>query len=206
MRIVLVRHGQTEWNVLRKTQGHQNSDLTQKGIAQADLVARELSRLSFQHFVCSDSGRAVQTAERILAVHPGIAPLKLDRRLRELNYGDWERLQHDEVVERYPREYQIYRKEPSSFRAPNGESFQELEERFVDFLEAIVRTQDGDSLLVTHSGLIRVALLVFKERPLSDLWGLGTIPEASITIAEQGNGSSWNLVKSCATDHLRSLL
>jgi probable phosphoglycerate mutase len=99
MKIVLVRLGQTEWNGLHKVQGHKNSNLTEKGIAQTDLVVRLLFRVPFQHFICNDSGRAVQTAERILAVRSQVVPLRHDKRLRELDYGDWEGLQNDESTD-----------------------------------------------------------------------------------------------------------
>ena len=94
--------------------------------------------------------------------------------------------------------------DPSSFRAPGGESFQELRTRFVDCLEDIARGEDGNILAITHSGVVKVAILVFTERPLSEFRRLPPIPEGSITTVDRKNGK-WLVGEVGQAAHLREV-
>ena len=86
--IYIVRHGQTEWNLLGKTQGHGNSDLTPKGIEQAELLADSMTKYPIDYIYSSDLGRAYQTAE-IIGNKLSIEVEKTEA-LREMNFGTWE--------------------------------------------------------------------------------------------------------------------
>jgi len=201
MKLVIARHGQTEWNLHHRTQGHQDSNLTRKGQFQAELLGKALSSITFQAVYCSDLGRAVQTASRIAEANPNCRQPRLDSRLRELDYGDWEGLTDQEIIQRYPSEYWIHMNDPASFRAPSGESFSELWQRFVQFLSEIQSDRDSNTLLVTHSGIVRMALLVLTDRPLSEFRKLPRIPEASVTTAVREHGT-WNVLHAGTVDHL----
>ncbi len=197
MNLILVRHGQTEWNEQRRTQGHRDSPLTSRGLRQADLLGQRLSTCSPRAFYCSDSGRAIRTAERISLANPGFPPARPDPRLRELNYGQWEGLTHDEIRARYPQLYQTYRGAPASFHPPGGETFLDLQRRFLSFAAELSPNTGGTVLVVTHSGVIRIALLSLTARAISDLWTLPSIAEASVSTARWDRGA-WT-VESAAT-------
>jgi len=198
MTLVLIRHGQTQWNEQRRTQGHLDSPLTQTGLQQAERLGRSLRDLSPRDFFCSDTGRARQTAERIARANPGFPPVRPDPRLRELDFGEWEGLAHDEIKTRYPEVYRIYREDPASFRAPGGESFQDLERRFRSFAEELDFREDKTAIAVTHSGTIRVALLALTGRPLSELWSLAAVAETSVSVL-RWERAGWTIESAAAS-------
>jgi broad specificity phosphatase PhoE len=201
MKLVLVRHGQTEWNLLHRTQGQCDSPLTGKGLLQAENAGRALAGLGVDAFYCSDSGRAVHTADAIRQVNPALPAAVPDPRLRELRFGEWEGLRHEEIVERYADLYAVYHDDPASFRAPGGESFGEQQERFCRFLADLPVDGTGTVLVVSHAGLIRVALLTLSGRTIAQMRSIPSIPEASISVAECRQGS-WTILQSCDTRHL----
>ncbi len=204
MELILVRHGQTEWNKLHRTQGQQDSPLTVKGTLQADLTGKALSSYHIDRFYCSDAGRAVQTAGRILKINPDFPLPKADPRLRELNYGNWEGMLHDEIKHDNPELYSLYRNDPASFRAPNGESFENLQNRFISFLAELTLDENGTCLVVSHKGLLRIAMLTLTKRRIAEMRNLPSIAEASITRLRKTFGT-WTLLESSNTQHLGQL-
>jgi glucosyl-3-phosphoglycerate phosphatase len=103
VRLILLRHGRTEWNAQRRFQGQANPPLDDVGRAQAYEVSPLVAALHPDVLVSSDAARAMQTAECVAAV-TGL-PLISEPRLRERSLGHWEGLTRDEVAERYPAEY-----------------------------------------------------------------------------------------------------
>ena len=102
-RVLLLRHGRSEWNAQRRLQGHADPPLDDVGRAQAYEVAALVAALRPALIVSSDSLRAVQTAAPLGQI-TGL-PLQLEPRLRERSFGHWEGLTREEVQERYPDEY-----------------------------------------------------------------------------------------------------
>ena len=156
--IYLVRHGQTNWNILGKTQGHGNSDLTEKGIDQAKDLADAMVKYPIDYIYSSDLGRAVQTAEIIAD--------KFDKEviatpsLREMGFGEWEGLLIKEIQEKYGDVYKTWRNEPHLAEIPGGETLHIIKERTDKFLKELNEKYDGKHIvLVTHSVTARVILL-----------------------------------------------
>src|SRR5439155_26438920 len=104
---IVVRHGETEWNIRGIRQGNLDSRLTEKGMAQAKALAQRLAREKFSALYSSDLGRAVQTAEMIAAVTG--QEIVTDARLRERNRGVFQGLNGDEIKEKFPEEYRLHR-------------------------------------------------------------------------------------------------
>jgi probable phosphoglycerate mutase len=124
MTILLVRHGETEWNRARRNQGWFDSPLTERGVAQARAIGRLLMRLAEAAdapIVVSPLGRARHTAE-IIREALGGSVLRIDERLRELTMGSWDGLTYDEIEARSPG---IFDREGSEwcFRSPDGETY-----------------------------------------------------------------------------------
>ncbi|HET6485240.1 MAG TPA: histidine phosphatase family protein [Spirochaetia bacterium] len=197
MKLVLIRHGQTEWNAQRRTQGQRDSPLTETGLRQADHLGQRLRTLSPRAFFCSDTGRARKTADRITLANPGFPPVRPEPRLRELDFGEWEGLAHDEIRTRYPDLYRIYRSDPARFRAPGGEAFPDVQMRFLSFAEELHPESDGTVIAVTHSGTIRVALLALTGRPLSEVWALPSVAETSVSVLSWERGA-WRIESAAA--------
>ena len=148
-RLLLVRHGETEWNTRGLYQGHADSPLTAHGLAQVDALACKLAPLDAERIVASDLGRALATAERI-ATRLRLK-VEVDPRLRELHLGSAAGLDRAGI-----RALPGYELRPD-WRFPEGESFVDLEARvFAALLE--LGAGDRPVIVVTHAGPIRAAL------------------------------------------------
>jgi broad specificity phosphatase PhoE len=147
--IWLVRHGQTDWNVARRYQGHADIPLNQTGIDQADSLAQQLSTETFIAIYSSDLSRASETAS-IIASRLGL-PVSTDRRLREICQGVWEGMSLDEVKEKYADDFARGAKDPTSTRAPGGESVAEVAARMSEAADEILHNHpEGKVLLISH--------------------------------------------------------
>ena len=98
--LYIVRHGETEWNKIGRYQGITNVPLNENGIAQAKACGNALKDIHFDRILSSDLSRALVTAETIRGNRQ--LEIKTDERLREINFGDWEKLLFTEIEERWP--------------------------------------------------------------------------------------------------------
>lgn len=148
----MLRHGQSEWNAVKRWQGTADSPLTALGREQAIETAWALagSGVDFASVWSSDLGRARETAE-IIGDALAIGAPVVDVRLREAYAGEWEGMTPNEIEARYPGWLDAHRR-PDSF-----EPLHAVVERAVDVLHHIARVHgaDGPALVVTHSGFIR---------------------------------------------------
>jgi probable phosphoglycerate mutase len=118
-RLILVRHGETDWNAENRLQGQQDVPLNEIGIHQADDIARALADESLDVIYTSDLIRASETAARIAARH-GLTPVP-DVRLRQSAKGRWEGLTWGEIAERYPADLERWRRD-QTYLPPGGET------------------------------------------------------------------------------------
>jgi len=146
-RLLVLRHGQSEWNALRRWQGHADIALDEVGVDQAVAAGGVLG--SFDAIWASDLQRARQTAE-IIAEAIGVGPVQIDPRLRETDVGPWEGLTHREVEEGWPGYLEAHRR-PEGF-----EPYEAAAARMGDALRDIARGhRGGEVLVVSHGGVIR---------------------------------------------------
>lgn len=156
-RLFLVRHGQSTWNEIRKIQGQSDPPLSKRGREQAERLADRFAKRSFTGFYVSDLRRCQETAAP-LAGRLGQRP-ELRPDLREVALGDWEGLTAAEIEERFPGEWRRWTEEPSWDIVPSSEGARRFEKRVAGALEDIFgRHPHGDVLVVTHGGVIQVAL------------------------------------------------
>lgn len=151
--VIIVRHGETEWNLRLIRQGHLDSPLTERGLAQAKALAERLAREKFTSLYSSDLGRAVQTAEKI-ANATGHA-IVTDPRLRERHLGIFQGLSGDEIRERFPEEYKLHRSVGPTYVIPGGESVEQQVARNIAFLAELAAKHVGETVVVvTHGGVL----------------------------------------------------
>lgn len=152
-RVVIVRHGETTWNLEGKRQGHSDSALTDKGLAQARALARRLERERFQALYSSDLGRAYQTA-RIIAQATD-HQIIVDARLRERSLGVFQGLNGEEIQSRYPEEHRLHRTMGPDYVIPGGESVRQQVERNIACLNELAERHLGETIVViTHGGVL----------------------------------------------------
>ena len=150
---IIVRHGETEWNIKGIRQGHLDSRLTERGVAQAKALATRLGREKFSALYSSDLGRALETAREIADVtrHEIVTePL-----LRERHLGIFQGLSGDEIDAKYPAERRLMRTMGPGYVIPDGESMVQQVERNVGFLDALAQKHSGETVvIVTHGGVV----------------------------------------------------
>ena len=147
--ILLTRHGETDWNAERRVQGHTDTPLNETGVAQAQALAEELAGERIDAVYASDLSRALDTA-RAVAEPRGLS-IETVAGLRERNFGSWEGMLDEEILERFPQ----------ARTGPWGddETPEQLDERVMEALTAIAaKHPDGQVLVVSHGGPLRAAL------------------------------------------------
>ena len=165
----IVRHGQTNWNILGKTQGHGNSDLTEQGVNQAKELADNIIKYPIDFIYSSDLGRAVQTAE-ILGEKLNLKVEKTEA-LREMGFGVWEGRLIEEIKKDYADIYTTWRNEPHLVNIPKGETLHIIKERVDEFIKELNEKYDNKHImLVTHSVTVRVMLLSFLNSGMENIY------------------------------------
>lgn len=173
MKMILIRHGQTEWNALQKYQGHTDVHLNELGRKQAATAAQYLKdHETIEAVYASDLSRTRETAE-ILSRSINL-PVITDSRLRELSFGLWEGMTFNEVYKEYREEFDNWYNNTSEFKVPGGESFNELVTRVMQALHEIAAEHRGTVVVATHGGVIMA--LLNHLGAASDLWQGGVEP------------------------------
>ena len=163
---LIVRHGETRWNLGRRFQGHEDSPLTARGKAQAEALGRRLARMGFDTLVASDLGRARETAE-IIAARAGHAAYQTDRRLRERNYGVMEGLQVPDIQANHPGLFEAWNADDPDFVIPAGESHRQHYERNAAFLREWADARPGTATaVVAHGGVLDSVFRFVTGAPL----------------------------------------
>ncbi|MFL6163891.1 MAG: histidine phosphatase family protein [Jatrophihabitantaceae bacterium] len=185
-RVVLLRHGRTEWNASRRYQGQADPPLDEVGQAQAIEVAALVAAMQPDLLVSSDLQRAYQTAEKLASLTS--LPLGLDVRLRERHLGHWQGLTREEVASRFPDEFAEWLAGRDVSRR-GGESRAEVAERACELVAELPPVQLA--VLVSHGATVMclsAALLGLPQTP-SILGPLANCHWAEL----RDNGTGWTL-------------
>ena len=152
-RILLARHGETDWNAERRWQGHADPPLNELGREQARSLGAALAGRAIAAVYSSDLQRASETAR--IAAEPLGLPVRLEERLREVDVGEWSGLTTAEIEERFPGAVERRRAGGNGWEL--GESYEAMGERIEAGLLAIAAERPGQTVLVvTHGGPVRM--------------------------------------------------
>lgn len=153
-KLLLARHGETDWNRDHRWQGHSDVPLNALGLEQAHTLAAELAREPIAAVYSSDLRRAYETAQ-IVAKRHGLDVI-IDHGLRELHFGVWEGMTSDEIEERFPGDLSRWREEGKVADGRGGETHDQLRERVLAAAHRIVAAHPGEQVLVvSHGGTLR---------------------------------------------------
>jgi len=162
MKLLIVRHGQSQGNVTGKVQGSQNPGLSPRGKRQAQALQKLLKEERVKVTYCSPLQRAHETAEAA-----GKEPILIEPCLRECLMGNMEGMTHEQVDVKYPNRFKRFF-DQSSYRMPGGESLRDLQKRVQPFLEKLRGKHENDVVLVVaHSTVNRVLLATLTGIPLN---------------------------------------
>ncbi len=151
--LILIRHGETEWNIQGRWQGFDNSPLTDNGRKQAGIIAESLRNEPFDTLYSSDLGRAMETAGYISKVTgKRIVP---DPRLRERALGAFQGLTSDQIRQQYPGEYHDFIKSDPDYAPPAAESTRQRYLRNVECFNELAERHLGETIIIVcHGGVI----------------------------------------------------
>ncbi|GAB4138981.1 MAG: histidine phosphatase family protein [Cyanobacteria bacterium J069] len=188
-RLLLVRHGETDWNREKRFQGQIDVPLNENGRVQGEKAAFFLKDVPIDRAVTSPMLRPKETAELILQFHPDVA-LEMDDRLKEISHGLWEGKLEEEIQEVYADELAAWKVTPETVQMPAGENLAQVWERAIAAWNEIVASAPSDSRSDPSGNRPTTILVVAHDAVnkaiLSGLMGWG--PE-QFWVFKQGNGA-----------------
>lgn len=201
--LIIIRHGHTAMNNGDRFRGISDTPLSERGQEEARLTSDAVeARWKLSAVYASKVPRALQTAQAVAAPF-NLKPIE-EAGILDMDYGAWTGLSFEEARQRDPEIFQICFGRARDFRAPGGESFQELRERSVAAVKRIAQQhRDQDVAIVTHTVIIRLILLGFLEMSTDFFWRLrqGT---CAINLIQEEKGEYYlgMINDTCHTDRL----
>ena len=188
VKVVFVRHGQTEWNVSGRYQGQSDVALSAAGLAQAEKLAEGFPVAHLDAVYASDLVRARVTAETV-AKNFGL-PVQLEPAFRELSFGDWEGLTYEEVVASWPDAMRNFLAHPDILEVPHGESFPAVQQRALKRLHELLQQHEGQTIMIAaHGAVLRTMLVAALHMPLQYLWSIRQFNTAVNIVRYDTDGS-----------------
>jgi len=177
-RLLLVRHGETDWNREGRFQGQIDIPLNARGLNQAKAARDFLAPVAIQRAYTSTMARPRQTAEVILEPHPGV-PLTSTRGLVEIGHGRWEGCLEKEIAATWPALLAAWKREPHTVTMPEGETLRQVWDRSVATWQTIARglSAEETALVVAHDAVNKTILCALLGLSPADIW-----------MVKQGNG------------------
>jgi len=168
--IILVRHGETEWNVAEIFRGRIDVDLNETGIKQAELLAEYLSNLKINAIYSSPLRRALKTAETIASCHK--LNVEIVPGLIDFDYGEWQGVSHQEVKAKYKELYAEWLNSPDKVKMPSGESLSDVRGRAMGMVDSIIARHKGTVVLVSHRVVNKVLICALLGLDNSRFWNI----------------------------------
>ncbi len=207
-RIILVRHGETDWNLQGRFQGQIDIPLNSKGLEQASSAGQYLSNLKIDQAFSSSMTRPKQTAQAILKYHPGVKIVS-EEDLIEIGHGLWEGKLESEIQASWPELLESWKKSPDKVQMPEGENIQEVWERAVLCWQRLCNSlsKNETALVVAHDAVNKTILCHLLGLSPADIWMVkqGNGGVSVIDLADNQNESD---VVTCLnlTSHLGSVI
>jgi broad specificity phosphatase PhoE len=171
MRMLLLRHAETDWNRERRFQGWRDTPLSATGREQAESAARLLAASPLAAVWSSPLGRARETAAIIAAPHK--LPVRESEAFKEMGFGSWEGLTREEVRERFPDAHRAWAETPREAAWPGAETLEAVRARALAGLDELRAAHEGQTVcLVSHGITARVLILEALGLGLDRLWSI----------------------------------
>lgn len=200
--IIIIRHGETEWNKTGRFQGHSDVPLSAEGRAQAAMLGKNLAVDHVDMIYASDLTRAMETAAP-LAQRFGLEVIS-DPQLRELNFGAWEGRNFNDVNAENPNAMKNFYTDPERANIPESEPFPEFQRRIAGRVREIVARERGKRIvIVSHGASIRILLADILSMPIRSIWHLSQLNTAVNKIRFEDDGFAVVTLMN-DTSHLRA--
>ncbi|MEX1323573.1 MAG: histidine phosphatase family protein [Synechococcaceae cyanobacterium] len=207
-RLLLVRHGETDWNRQGRFQGQIDIPLNANGLDQAEAAGLFLASVSIQRAYTSPLARPRQTAECILASHPGV-PLTATRGLVEIGHGLWEGRLEREIAEGWPQLLADWKRAPQTVQMPEGETIHDVWHRSLGTWATIAVSLDAaeTALVVAHDAVNKTILCALLGLTPADIWMIKQ-GNGGVTVIDYPHGAGGTAVVAAlnVTSHLGGVL
>ncbi len=200
--IIIIRHGETEWNKTGRFQGHSDVPLSAEGRAQAAALGKNLVVDHVDAIYASDLTRAMETAAP-LAQRFGLEVIS-DPLLRELNFGSWEGRNFNDVNAENPDAMKTFYNDPERVNIPDSEPFPEFQRRVARRVREIVAQERGKRIvIVSHGASIRILFADILSMPIRSIWHVSQLNTAVNKIRFEDDGFAVVTLMN-DTSHLRA--
>lgn len=199
-RIILVRHGETTWNIEGRYQGQEDTPLSERGLKQGHLLAEGLRNIPIDLAISSPLKRSYQTCKFCADLHN--LPVATDERLLEINHGSWEGVLADDIQKQYPVEFAQWHSEPEKVVMPGGgESLEDVRKRVrAAFDEYVVKYPDKTILVAAHDAVNKAIICDILGLGMEHFWQIKQ-DNTCINVLEYNEGV-WRTVLLNSTNHM----
>lgn len=204
VRIILERHGQSQANEKSVFAGYLDVALTETGKKQAEISANYIiNNYKIDKIYSSDLKRAYSTGKVIAdRLNMGITP---DKRLREINAGEWEGQLFDDLEVKYKEDYSVWLSDIGRAKCTGGETVKEFADRITSAITDIARENDGKTVLIAiHATPIRVMQCVCKNVSIEEMKKVSWVTNASVTVINYDDGK-WSMELESYDEHMGEL-
>ncbi len=199
VRIILVRHGETTWNIEGRYQGQEDTPLSQRGMEQGKLLAQCLAKVPIDLCISSPLKRSYQTCQMCASFHN--LPVQSDERLLEINHGAWEGTLAEEIQRNYPVEFSQWHSEPHLVQMPGGETLDDVRLRARTAFDEYALKYDNKTILVAaHDAVNKAIICDLLDLDMSHFWQIKQ-DNTCINVLECTD-NRWRLVLLNYTGHL----
>ena len=203
IRIILLRHGETTWNIEGRYQGQEDTPLSPRGLEQGRKAALALKDIPIDRAISSPLSRSFETCRMAADYHH--LPVMKDSRLIEISHGLWEGIHADEIEARYPKEFHLWHTHPEQVQMPEGENLEDVRKRARTACDEYAEKYDGETVLVAaHDAVNKAIICDLLGLDMSHFWQIKQ-DNACINVLECDKGL-WRLVTLNSTAHLGYLV
>jgi broad specificity phosphatase PhoE len=184
--LILVRHGQTEWNREQIFRGSKDIELDKIGRKQAEALGERLSKRKIDAIYSSSLKRAMSTAEAI-ARFQGLAVM-VGPGLVDMSFGKWEGMPHGEVMKQYPKQYRQWKENPWKAKIPGASNIKDIQTQSFKAIAGMVEEHPIDStiIVVTHRVILKVILMKMLDMGPEGFWNIKLSPCGLTTVEWDG--------------------
>jgi len=202
LELILVRHGETDWNKENYFRGHEDVKLNATGIAQADAVAEALKSKVFEAIYSSPLKRALVTARRIALPHE--IGIREKAEFLDINFGTWQGKKESDVKENYSKLYENWQRKPASVRFPAGDKVKKCWRRVNTGLREVLMVHGtGSVVIVSHRIPLKMMTTYLLGKRLKEFQTVIHDPCAISTFEVEGR--DYAPIKLNDTSHLKGL-
>jgi alpha-ribazole phosphatase len=169
VKVILIRHGETDWNKQQIFRGRVDVALNEVGLAQARAVQESLKDIQIDKLYSSPLGRAFETARILLENRT--CEVETEEGFIDIDFGRWQGVSHQKVKEEYKDLYETWLAKPHMITFPEGESLEEVRRRSMKALEKVIKNHPGETLaIVSHRVVNKVMVCTILGLELSRFW------------------------------------